>query len=208
MNQDSKRRRKRRTCADWMRRDISRQRRGNPASKIILQILALFSAILAIAPPMQKSSFASGRDPRQPPSWYPNGPAAWARERGLESDYDPETGAEQPSPALRPKAHASWSRLVKDLHRGPTRERARELIEARVHPEALEWLREMIKLEDWMALRLVGHDRTKDEIRDFALLEAMKWQASRRPPIPPGAAATPDEPGDATPATGAGPQPK
>lgn len=207
MTKDSNgKRRKRRTCADMMRRDIGIQQRNNPASKTMFQLLGLFSAILAIAPPMPEIVSASGRDHRRPPSWYPNGPAAWARERGLEPDDEPETEPEQPSPALRPKATAAWSRLVKDLNRRPTRERARELIETRVPPEALDWLREMIKLEDWMTLRLIGHDRTKDEIRDFALLEAMKWQAARMPPVPPAAPAATDRPDEST--TPVGPRPK
>lgn len=206
MNEDSKKQRKRRTCADRIRRDTGKQRRSNPASKTMLQLLGLFSTILAIAPPMPEIISASGRDRRRPPSWYPNGPAAWARERGLEPDDALETGPEQPSPALRPKATASWSRLVKDLNRRSTRERARELIETRVPPEALEWLREIIKLEDWMALRLVGHNRTKDEIRDFTLLEAMKWQAARMQPVPPAAPAATDVPDDST--SPVGPRPK
>lgn len=206
MSADSNKRRKRRTCADWIR--LRRQRRSNPANKTTWQLFSLFSAILALAPPMPEIISASGRDRRRPPSWYPNGPAAWARERGLEPDDDPEREPEQPSPALRPKATASWSRLVKDLDRRSTRERARELIETRVPPEALEWLREMIKLEDWMTLRLVGHDRTKDAIRDFALLEAMKWQAARMPPVPPAAPTGPDEPDDTTPPAGPGLKPK
>lgn len=206
MNEDSKTQRKRRTCADRVRRNIGIRRRSNPASKTMLQLLGLFSTILAIAPPMPDFISASGRDRRQPPTWYPNGPAAWARERGLEPDDALETEPEQPSPALRPKATASWSRLVKDLNRRSTRERARELIETRVPPEALEWLREIIKLEDWMALRLVGHNRTKDEIRDFALLEAMKWQAARIQPVPPAAPAATDVPDDST--SPVGPRPK
>lgn len=205
MNKDSKKQRKRRTCADRMRRDIRKQRRSNPASKTMLQLLGLFSAILAIAPPMPEIIFASGRDRRQPPSWYPNGPAAWARERGLEPDDDSEE-QKQPSPALRPKATASWSRLVKDLDRRPTRERARELIETRVPPEALEWLREMIRQEDWLALRLVGHDRTAEEIRERALRAAMRWEAMRMPPIPPAVPGAPDETDDITPPVG--PRPK
>lgn len=161
MNDTPKTQRTRRTCADRVRRNIGIQRRSNPASKTILQLLGLFSAILAMAPTMPDIISASGRDRRRPPSWYPNGPAAWARERGHEPDDALETELEQPSTALRPKATASWPQLVKDLNRRSTRERARELIETRVPPEALEWLQEIMKLEDWMALRLVGHDRTK-----------------------------------------------
>lgn len=188
---------KRRTCADWIRRDIGRQRRSNPASKPILQLLSLFSAILSIAPPMPEIVSASGRDRRQPPLWYPNGAAAWARERGLEpyDDYEEEQ-----------KQTASWLRLVKDMDRRPTRERARELIETRVPSEALEWLREMIRQEDWLALRLVGHDRTAEEIRERALRAAMRWEAMRMTPIPPTVPGAPDETDDITPPVG--PRPK
>lgn len=205
MNEDPKRRRKRRTCVDRVRWEIRKQRRSDPASKTVLQLLGLFSTILALAPPMPEMT-ASGRDRRQPPSWYPNGPAAWARERGLEPNDDSEREQTQPSPALRPKPTVPWLSLVKDLERGPRRERAREIIETRVPPEALQWLRELIRQEDWLGLRLVGHDRTEEEIRERALRTAMRWEAKRLPPIPPRVPGTPDDTNDITPPEG--PKPK
>lgn len=207
MDKDTKaRKRERRTCEDRLRREVGRARRSDPAGKVVLKLLGLLSAVLAIAPARPEIISASGRDRRQPPSWYPNGPAAWARERGLEPEDNPEE-PKQPAPALRPKATASWLRLVKDLDRRPTRERARELIEARVPPEALDWLRDMIQQEDWLALRLVGHDRTAEEIRERALRAAMRWEAMRMPPTPPTAPGVPaDDTDDTTPP--AGPRPK
>lgn len=142
------RERRQRTGADRLRREVGRRRRSNPAIKAVLKLLALISAAFALAPAKPEIISVPGRDRRQPPSWYPNGPAAWARERGLEPE-DVAEEPKQPAPALRPKATASWLRLVKDLDRRPTRERARELIETRVPPEALDWLRGMIREEDW-----------------------------------------------------------
>lgn len=202
MHKDSEQnKRQRRTCADRLRRDVARWRRNDPAGKVVLQLLGLLSAVLALTPAKPEIISASGRDRRQPPPWYPNGPAAWARERGLEPEDEPEEH-KQPSPALRPKPTASWLRLVKDLDRRPTRERARELIETRVPPEALEWLRETIKQEDWLTLRLVGHDRTEEEIRERALWAAMKWQAMRMPPTPSATLDMSDDPDDTTPPAG------
>ncbi|MCX8999565.1 hypothetical protein NOF55_20885 [Rhizobiaceae bacterium BDR2-2] len=171
----------------------------------MLKLLAPISAALALAPAKPEIISASGRDRRQPPSWYPNGPVAWARERGLEPE-DVAEEPKQPAPALRSKATASWLRLVKDLDRRPTRDRARELIETRVPSEALDWLRDMIREEDWLALRLVGHDRTAEEIRERALWAARRWEAMHVPPTPPAAPGVPDETDDITPP--AGPRPR
>jgi hypothetical protein len=54
------------------------------------------------------------------------------------------------------------------------------LIEECVPSEALEWLREMIKTGDWIALRIIGYDRTEEEIRDRAALAARRWEIERR----------------------------
>lgn len=205
MKRDLKRQTKRRNCADRMRRNFEKQRRNNLATKTIWQLLSVVSVILAKVQPVQEGIVASGSDLWRPPSWYPNGPAAWARERGLEPEDNQEIGSRGSTNAHRPTVSASWLRLVKDLNRRATRERAREIIETRVPPEAVNWLQEMIELEDWTALRVVGHGRTKEEIYDFALMEAMKWQVARVPAVPP-APATPDEPDDTTPPVRPGPK--
>lgn len=198
-------RRWRRTCADRLRRKVGRRQRNDPASKVVMKLLGLLSVVLAIAPTRQEIISACGWDRRQPPSWYPNGPAAWARERGLEPE-DTREDPKQREPALRPKATAPWQRLVKDLDRRPTRDRARELIETRVPPEALDWLRDMIREEDWLALRLVGHDRTAEEIRERALWAARRWKAMHVPPTPAAAPSVPDETDDITPPVGLRPK--
>lgn len=198
---------RRRTCLDQARRNMARRRHHDPAAKATAQLLALLSAILSMMPTPAPAEIisASGRDRQQPPPWYLNGPDAWARERGLESEHDPEE-PQRSSPALRPKATASWSRLVKDLDRRPTRKRARQLIEARVPEEAVGWLRDRIFQEDWITLRMVGRNRTDDEVREWALLEAIKWEAGRISPVPTPNPAEADESDDA--ALPVGPKPK
>jgi len=145
MSEDSesekRRRERRRTCVDEMRRDLARRRaqRADPATKTLLQLLALLSAVLAVVQPSEPSfDFAPRPRPRRrtrwdPPPGYTLGRDAWARERGL----DPEpaaalTAEERPAPALKP-ALKSWRRLVYELSsRSPQRREA-----ARVQLEVL-----------------------------------------------------------------------
>ena len=136
----------------------------------------MLSAALALIPEIGASArharaSKSRLDRRIPPPEYELGPEAWARERGLNSIGHPID---------RPKHSPSWTRLVKDLNRRSAKARAREMIEDRVPPSALEWLREMIKNEDWLALRLVGHGRTREEIREQAALVALRWELERQ----------------------------
>jgi hypothetical protein len=142
----------------------------------MLQLLGLLSSVLALLPerdalalPQRGNYFRSDR--WMPPPDYELGAEAWARERGLEASW---------YPVNRPKPRPSWNRLVKDLNRRSAKDRARIMIEERVPPEALEWLREMIKTQDWIALRIVGHDRPQQEIRDRAMMAALRWELERQ----------------------------
>lgn len=175
MGRKHEHKKRRRTCIDWIRRNIVGRRRRDPAAKTVLQLLSVLSSALALLP--ERDAFALPgrgnyfrRDRRMLPPEYALGAEAWARERGLEPSW---------YPVNRPKPSPSWNRLVKDLNRRTTKDRARLMIEERVPPEALEWLREMIKSQDWIALRIVGHDRTKEEIRDRAVLAAIRWEIER-----------------------------
>ncbi|MFK0165944.1 hypothetical protein [Rhizobium sp. NPDC090279] len=176
MDREIKQSKRRRTCADWIRRNVARRRRRDPASRTVLHLLGLLSAMLALVPESPASEFPERgknfrRDRRIPPSDYELGADAWARERGLEPIW---------YPVDRPRPRPSWNRLVKDLNRRSAKDRARIMIEERVPPEALEWLREMIKAQDWIALRLVGHDRPEGEIRDRAMMAALRWELERQ----------------------------
>ncbi len=176
MDREIKQSKRRRTCADWIRRNVARRRRRDPASRTVLHLLGLLSAMLALVPESPASEFPGRgnnfrRDRRIPPSDYGLGADAWARERGLEPIW---------YPVDRPRPRPSWNRLVKDLNRRSAKDRARIMIEERVPPEALEWLREMIKAQDWIALRLVGHDRPEGEIRDRAMMAALRWELERQ----------------------------
>ena len=188
MDRALKKREQRRTCVDWMRRNIARRRRRDPASRTLLHLLGLLSAILALVPESPASVFPERgnnfrRDRRTPPSDYELGADAWARERGLEPIW---------YPVDRPPPRHSWNRLVKDLNRRSAKDRARILIEERVPVEALEWLREMIKTQDWIALRIVGHDRPEEEIRERATMAALRWELERQAGATASPAATDD----------------
>lgn len=173
MDREIKQSKRRRTCADWIRRNVARKRHRDPASRTLLHVLGLLSAMLALLPESSAAFPLPGRgnnfrrDRRIPPPDYELGANAWARERGLEPGW---------YPVDRPKPRPSWNRLVKDLDRRTTKDRTRIMIEERVPPEALEWLREMIKTQDWIALRIVGHDRPEEEIRDRAMMAARRWE--------------------------------
>lgn len=217
---ESKRKR-RRTCADRLRRDLAerqRQRRGNdPAGKVLLHLLGLLSGALALLPPLPVLSFPSGRSqwaagpvpsrevlPRS--SQRANldridaedrGPTAFAMERGIEPVFY----------RVSSRAAPSWSKLVKDLKRRQTNERARLLLEYRVPPEAVLWLREVIRLEDWRTLRQLGrHGASDDEIAAAALVEAKRWEAALNRTAADPAPVADDDAGAAAPP--AGPKPK
>lgn len=182
MGENLERRKRRRRAWDEWQRELARrrERRSDPAGKVMLQLLALLAALAAVfqqapAPAFQFPRLRH-RDRHQPPPGYPNGRAAWARERGLEPE--PEETPAAPTPRLRPRPQprplptCSWSRLVKDLDRRPTRERARQMIEERVPEEAHGWLRATIEAEDWQTLRGLGRDADAEAIRQRALTAA------------------------------------
>lgn len=172
----SKKKRRRRTCADRLRRDLAerqRQRRGgDPAGKMALQLLVLLSAGLALLPPLPALSF-SFRSARRPASSIDDdrGPTAYAMERGLEPLHH----------AATPRPAPTWTRLVKDLKRPRTTQRARALLEKRVPPAAVEWLREMIEAGEFWQLRRLGlNGATDDDIAAAALTEAQAWEAAQQ----------------------------
>lgn len=215
------RKRRRRTCADRLRHYLAErqmQRRGNdPAGKALLQLLGLLSVALALLPPLPTLSFASGsrrtaagpvpsREVLPRSGQWANlyrfdtedrGPTCYAMEHGIEPVFY----------RLSSRAAPSWSRLVKDLKRRQTRERARLLIEYRVPPEAVMWLRHVIDLEDWSALlRLRRDGASDDEIAATALAEAKRWQATLDRTAADPAPVADDDTGAAAPP--AGPKPK
>ncbi|MFC3073124.1 hypothetical protein [Shinella pollutisoli] len=104
------------------------------------------------------------------------GPTAWKMERGIDPPYYQTSS----------RAAPTWSRLVKDLKRSRSKEKAAALLEYRVPPEAVEWLRNRVFFEDWLSLRQLGRDgASDDEIAAAALAEAKKWEAAQaKPPEP------------------------
>lgn len=170
MGVDSKTKRKRRTCVDEWRHDLARhrERRSDPAGKAMLQLLALLSAVLALAFDIPSLRRRSRYDP---PTGYALGREAWARERGLDPEpTEAETATERPTPRLWPEPRP-WRQLVRDLEsRSPQRrESARELLAQRVPEAAREWLRQVIASEDRTQLRMLGLNASPAVLRERAL---------------------------------------
>lgn len=124
------------------------------------------------------------------------GPTAYAMERGID----------RPFYRTSSRAAPTWSKLVKDLKRSRSKEKAAVLLEYRVPPEAVEWLRNRIFLEDWLLLRSLGRDgASDDEIAAAALVEARKWEAAQ--PKPPEPKPEPEPDGSGEPDSGTGLKP-
>lgn len=124
------------------------------------------------------------------------GPTAWNMERGLDPPYYRTSS----------RAAPTWSRLVKDLKRSRSKAKAAELLEYRVPPEAVEWLRSRIFMQDWWTIRLLGRDgASDDEIAAAALAEAKRWQAAQ--PKSPDTKPEPEPDGSGEPDSGTGPKP-
>ncbi|MFD1328734.1 hypothetical protein [Mycoplana ramosa] len=237
----TERKKRRRNCADEMRRRLmerQRHRRGSdPAGKVALQLLAILSALLAVMPPIPMPSFSFSPSPRLPrpspsvssPPGEPirrlydgdgirsqvdsreseprptrradlsylddedRGPTAWNMERGIDPPYYRTSS----------RAAPTWSKLVKDLKRRQTADKARELIEYRVPSEAVEWLRNRIFFEDWLLLRSLGRNGASDvEIAAAALAEARKWEAAQPKPTETNPDPEPDGSGEPDSGTG------
>lgn len=165
MSEDSeKRKRRRRTCIDELRRDLARrrERRSDPAGKTMLQILALLSAVLTLAQRIEPAFDVVSRPQRRtrydPPPGYGLGRDAWARERGLDPQPDAVLStSETPTPRLRP-ALKSWRRLVRELDSPSPRRResARAALEQRLPSLCHDWLRRQAARDDHSQLRMLG----------------------------------------------------
>lgn len=179
MTEGSEKKRRRRTCADEWRRDLARhrERRSDPATKTLLQLLALLSAMLALAQPSESTSTISPRPQRRtrfdPPSGYTLGRNAWARERGLDPESDVLATTEKPVPRLRPTLK-SWRRLVRELDSPSPRRResARAALEQRLPSVVHDWLRRQIAAEDRTQLRVLGLGAGPAELVKRALVAA------------------------------------
>lgn len=196
---------RRRTCADRMRRDLAQlqRRRGkNPATSVFLQLLGILSAAMALLPPVPELSIVRRSHFRRlQPMTAPDeelGPTAYAMERGIDRVWYPRTSRIAPS----------WSRLVKNLSRRSTATEARELIENWVPPEAVKWLRSRIELEEWSALKaLAPPGSSNEEIAVQALTEALKWEADKPQPPTSGGTGNDGQEGRDHDEPGGGPKP-
>ncbi len=114
-----------------------------------------------------------------------------------------ERGIDPPFYRTSSRAAPTWSKLVKDLKRSRSKEKAAALLEYRVPSEAVEWLRNRIFFEDWLLLRSLGRDAATDaEIAAAALTEAKRWEAAQQKPAEPKPDPEPDGSGDPDSGTG------
>lgn len=193
MDKDSKKReRRRRTCVDELRRDLARrrERRADPATKTLLQLLTLLSAVLAVTQPSEPA-FDVASSPRRrsrydPPPGYTLGRHAWARERGLDPEPDVLATSENPVPRLRP-ALKSWRRLVRELDSPLPRRRedARIALERRLPSVVHEWLRKQAASGDHTQLRILGMGAGPAELVQRALTAARVESLSESEPSSP-----------------------
>ncbi len=117
--------------------------------------------------------------------------------------YEMERGNDPPFYRTSSRAAPTWSRLVKDLKRRQTADKAAALLEYRVPPEAVPWLRNRVFFQDWWTLRLLGRDgASDDEVAAAALAEAKKWEAAQVKPPEPKPDPEPDGSGDPDSITG------
>ena len=242
--QTEPKKRRRRNCLDRMRHALAERQRqkrgGDPATKVLLQLLAILSAGLAVLPPMPSFSFFSElRRPRSLPgvSSPPGGqvrrlpdengfrPPVRSRESGFrpvrkvglnhldDEDRGPtahamERGIDPPYYMTSSHVAPTWSKLVKDLKRSRSKEKAAELLEYRVPPEAVEWLSNRIFMEDWWTLRQLARDCASDaEIAAAALVEAKKWEAAQPKQPEPEPITDPGTDGSGEPDSGTGLKP-
>jgi hypothetical protein len=179
MDEDSKRKReRRRTCVDEMRRNLARHRaqRSDPATKTMLQLLALLSAALALVQPAESvvDVVPRRRTRWDPPPGYTLGRDAWSRERGLDPESNAiHTTSEKPAPSLRP-ALKSWRCLVRELDSLSPRRResARATLEQRLPSVVHDWLRRQIASDDRTQLRILGLGAGHAELVQRALVAA------------------------------------
>ncbi|MGO6844822.1 hypothetical protein ACCS84_16680 [Rhizobium ruizarguesonis] len=158
--------------------------------KTLLQLLTLLSAVLAVVQPSEPAFEITPRPHRRtrydPPPEYPNGRAAWARERGLDPQSDAVLAAsERPEPRLRP-ALKSWRCLVRELGSPSPRRRevARVALERRLPSVVHEWLRKQAASGDHTQLRVIGLGAGPAELVQRALTAA-RAESIREPEPPP-----------------------
>ncbi|KQO75295.1 hypothetical protein [Rhizobium sp. Leaf262] len=192
MSMESKERKRRRTCVDELRRDLARrrERRTDPATKTLLQLLTLLSAALALMQPAEPAFDIAPRSRRRtrydPPQGYGLGRDAWARERGLEPQPDSVLAtSETPVARLRP-ALKSWRRLVRELDSPSPRRResARAALEHRLPSLCHDWLRRQVASEDRSQLRMLGVGVGPAELVQRAMMAARVESANEPEVLP------------------------
>lgn len=174
-------RKRRRTCADGIRRDLAERQRkrrgGDPAGKVALQMLALLSAGLALLPPIPLPEISSlGRARKMKPTYLDDdaGPTAYAMERGIDPPFYETSG-----PRQRLKPRPTWTRLVRDLKRPRAAARARAELESRVPASAREWLSDAIDTGELWQLQKIGRNGASEaEIAIAAVSASDAWKAA------------------------------
>lgn len=154
---------RRRNCADRVRAEVmtTANRRGapNPATSVFIQLLALTSILVNALPVLDFPWLAPNEPLPEPP---PPRPAV--------SPVEPRMYKRAPS----------WPLLLRDLARPVAHEMARRELYARLPLEARPWLDEVVKNEDWSALRVHAQSGATDKSVSAAVLaDVQKWRADK-----------------------------
>lgn len=203
--QPPRKHRRRRTCWDRLRMAQQRlRRRGDPASAVAAQLLALVLFIVGRVPlPVPRPAPTCLTHPR---------PASVRRREDWSPDQEEREHGEgghllaprRFSGAGRYRTAPSYRRLLRDLRRpyGPARVEALDVLRRRLDlPEAARgWLDEQAQAHDWSPLAAcVGVGRTDADAEIAALQAAIAWLEARitdgdsPPPPPVGADPRPDD---------------
>lgn len=153
---------RRRNCADRMRADlmtrrIHRRRKLDPAMSVAVAMLGLVAGLIRLFPPLpERSLIELPVAPRIVPV--------------------PASGP-VPRP-VRYKRTPSWARLMADLSRPIARAEAVDEIRSRLPLSVRPWIDEIVRLEDWSALRACAPPKSQDEAVVLAVERwALEWQA-------------------------------
>jgi hypothetical protein len=154
---------KRRNCADRLRaeamtRKIHRRKRFDPAMAVFIKMLGLASLFINLFPDFSAPSISLPEPPRAEPVREPRS--------------EPEPRAYKRAP--------SWPLIMSDLARPVARSMAMAELYARLPVDVRPWLDQVVKDEDWAALRPFARSGATDEAASAGALAAFRrWKADK-----------------------------
>lgn len=156
---------RRRNCADRARaeamsRKIHRRKKFDPAMSVFIQLLGLASLVINLFPPLPAFGRAAAEPLPEPPRPVP-------------------VPLSEPEPRTYKRA-PSWPLIMKDLARPVARSMATAELYARLPVECRPWLDQVVKDEDWSALRSFAQSGATDKTAAAGALAAFRrWRADK-----------------------------